>query len=382
MKRVAHLLRPGTALVAIVLGSLLAVVPTAAGSGSDGVVITSSIDGIAGTNGWYRGSSHGNYVVLHWTVTDPNHVITGTAGCEAAIKIAGPSDGTTRTCTATTDTGSTSVTTSTIKIDADPPAGLAAAATRAADANGWYNHAFGVTWQASDATSGIAGCSSLTYSGPDAGTGSIAGGCTDNAGNTSSSSFAFHYDATAPVLSGVSVDSRAESDMLHWKSTSPTDTAVIRRVARGARADRTVFRGAGASFSDKKIKADVEYRYIVRSFDQAGNASKEVSVVALPKVVTLGQAQYVPRAAEQPILRWSGVRGAEYYHVQLFRRGKRILAAWPRTPELTLRPTWKWQGRRYRLAPGRYRWYAWAGFGQRDAANYKLLGKADFVVAR
>jgi len=382
MKRVAHFLRPRTALVAIVLGGLLAVVPTAAGSGSDGVVITPTIDGIAGANGWYRGSSHGNYVVLHWTVTDPNHVITGTTGCEAAVKIAGPNAGTTRTCTATTDTGTTSVTTNTIKIDADPPTGITAAPTRAADSNGWYNHAFAVTWQASDATSGIAGCSSLSYSGPDAGAGSIAGGCTDNAGNTSSSAFSFHYDATAPVLSGVSVDSRAESDVVRWKSTSPADTALIRRVARGARADRTVFRGAGASFADKKIKADVEYRYLVRSFDQAGNASKEVAVVALPKVVTLGQAQYVPRAAEQPILRWSGVRGAGYYHVQLFRRGKRILAAWPRTPELTLQPTWKWKGRRYRLAPGRYRWYAWAGFGQRDAAKYKLLGKADFVVAR
>jgi hypothetical protein len=382
MKRVAHLLRPGTALIAIVLGGLLVVVPTAAGSGSDGVVITPTIDGIAGTNGWYRGSSHGNYVVLHWTVADPNHVITGTTGCEAAVKIPAPNDGTTRTCTATTDTGSTSVTTSPIRIDADPPSGLTAAPARAADANGWYNHAFGIAWQASDATSGIAGCSSLTYSGPDTGTGSIAGGCVDNAGNTSSSAFSFRYDATAPVLSGVSVDSRAESDLVRWKSTSPTDTTVIRRVARGAKAERTVFHGSAAAFTDKKIKANVEYRYLVRSFDEAGNASKEIAVVALPKVVTLGQAQYVPRAEDQPILRWSAVRGAGYYHVQLFRRGKRILAAWPRTTELGLRQTWKWQGHRYHLAPGRYRWYAWAGFGPRDAANYKLLGKADFVVAR
>jgi hypothetical protein len=380
MKRIAHLLRPGTALAAIVLVGLLGFVPTAAGSGSDGVVITPTIDGIAGTNGWYRGSKHGNNVVLKWDVKDPNQLITSTVGCDAAT-INGPTSGATRTCTATTDTGSTSVTTSPIKIDADPPTSLAAAPARAADANGWYNHAFAVAWKASDATSGIAGCTSLTYSGPDAGSGSVSGGCTDNAGNTSSSAFSFRYDATAPVLSGVSVDSRAESDLLRWKSTSPTDTTMIRRVARGAKAERTVFHGSAAAFTDKKIKANVEYRYLVRSFDEAGNASKEIAVVALPKVVTLGQAQYVPRAEDQPILRWSGVRGAGYYHVQLFRRGKRILAAWPRTPELGLRQTWKWQGRRYRLAPGRYRWYAWAGFGPRNAANYKLLGKADFVVS-
>jgi hypothetical protein len=379
MKRVAHLLRPGTALAAIVLVGLLGFVPTAAGSGSDGVVITPTIDGIAGTNGWYRGSSHGNFVVVHWTVTDPNQVVTGTTGCEAAVNIPGPTQGKSLTCTAAI--GSESLSRQiTIKVDADPPTGLAAAPARAADANGWYNHAFAVAWKASDATSGIAGCTSLTYSGPDAGTGSVSGGCTDNAGNTSSSAFSFRYDATAPALSGVSVDSRAESDLLRWKSTSPTDTTMIRRVARGAKADRTVFHGSGAAFTDKKIKANVEYRYLVRSFDEAGNSSKEIAVVALPKVVTLGQAQYVPRAEDQPILRWPGVRGAGYYHVQLFRRGKRILAAWPRTPELSLRQTWKWQGRRYRLAPGRYRWYAWAGFGPRDAANYKLLGKADFVV--
>jgi hypothetical protein len=382
MKRAALLLRPGSALVAVVLGVLLAAVPTAAGSGADGVTITPSIDGITGTNGWYRGSTHGDYVVLHWSVADPNLVITSTTGCEAAIKIDGPNTGTTRTCTATTANGSTSVTTNPIKIDADPPTGVGANPGRPADVNGWYNHPFTIAWRGSDATSGIAGCTALTYSGPDAAPGGIAGGCTDNAGNTSSSSFAFQYDSTAPVLAAVSVESGAQADIVHWKSSSPADAAVIRRVARGSRVDRVVFQGAGASFADKKIRADFEYRYFVRTYDQAGNASKEVAVVALPKVVTLGQTPYVPRAAGRPILRWSRVRGAAYYHVQLFRQGKRILAAWPRSTELGLRPTWRWAGHRYHLAPGRYRWYAWAGFGRRSAASYKLLGRADFVVAR
>jgi hypothetical protein len=181
-------------------------------------------------------------------------------------------------------------------------------------------------------------------------------------------------------VTAVSVESGAQADVVHWKSSSPADAAVIRRVARGSRVDRVVFQGAGPSFADKKIRADFEYRYLVRTYDQAGNASKEVAVVALPKVVTLGQAPYVPRAAGQPILRWSKVRGAGYYHVQLFRRGKRILAAWPRSTELGLRATWRWAGHRYHLAPGRYRWYAWAGFGPRSAASYRLLGRADFVV--
>ena len=34
-------------------------------------IVTYSIDGIAGTNNWYRGSTHGNYIIVHWSVSDP-----------------------------------------------------------------------------------------------------------------------------------------------------------------------------------------------------------------------------------------------------------------------------------------------------------------------
>jgi len=74
------------------------------------------------------------------------------------------------------------------------------------------------------------------------------------------------------------------------------------------------------------------------------------------------------------------VPGAAYYHVQLFRGGKRILAAWPSGPQLALRPAWSWGGRRYRLDRGTYRWYAWAGTGARSTAHYKRLGTAAFAV--
>ena len=39
-----------------------------------------SIDGIVGTNGWYRGSTSGNFVVVHWSVSDPDshdHLVHG-----------------------------------------------------------------------------------------------------------------------------------------------------------------------------------------------------------------------------------------------------------------------------------------------------------------
>jgi hypothetical protein len=65
-------------------------------------------------------------------------------------------------------------------------------------------------------------------------------------------------------------------------------------------------------------------------------------------------------------MRWKAVGGATYYHLQLFRRGKRILAAWPLWPETALRPGVELGGRRYRLEPGTYRWYVWAGAGRRS----------------
>jgi hypothetical protein len=342
--------------------------------------VTYTVDGITGTNGWYRGSAGGNYVVVHWAVSDPDSPISSSSGCEPAIRIDDPNTGTTRTCSATSAGGTTAITTKQIKIDSDPPTSVAATPSRGPDANGWYNHSLSVSWSGSDATSGIADCTSAAYQGPDAAPAALSGGCTDLAGNASSTSFAFKFDATPPELSSVSVQSAAGANIVHWKSSSPTDVAAISRAARGSRTVRSLFSGTAADFVDKKIQDGVEYHYSVRTYDQAGNASQARTVLALPKVVSLAKISYTPRAAAQPILSWPARRGASYYHVQLFRNGKRILAAWPLKTQLALRPSWRWAGRRYRLSPAKYAWFAWAGFGARTAARYKLLGHSTFII--
>jgi hypothetical protein len=343
-------------------------------------------DGIVGTNGWYRGSTGGNYVVVHWVISDPNHVVVSTSGCEYAVQINGPTTGRTLTCTYTTSGGDSVDTSFTWKIDANPPTGVAASLSRGPDFNGWYNHPLGITWHGGDATSGIASCSAVAYGGPDRTAAPIRGGCTDRAGNTTVAPVSINYDATAPVLSKLAVTSKARSDLLRWKSSSPSDTVVIQRWARGnkqpAAGRGIVFRGTGETFTDTKIRSSVEYTYAAQSFDQAGNASGKVSVKAFPKVLTLGKTPYTPRAAPNPILRWNRSRGATYYHVQLFRGSKRILAAWPPSRQLGLPSAWKWSGHRYRLAPGRYRWYVWAGIGKRSFARYRTIGSAQFIIPR
>jgi hypothetical protein len=84
-----------------------------------------------------------------------------------------------------------------------------------------------------------------------------------------------------------------------------------------------------------------------------------------------------------PLLRWTPVRGASYYNFQLYRGGKKILSVWPRKASLQLKSSWRFHGRRYRLSPGRYRWYVWPGFGPLAARRYgPAIGRHTLVIRR
>src|SRR5262249_61509121 len=70
----------------------------------------------------------------------------------------------------------------------------------ATDANGWYARRRTISWGRSDPISGLASCSSTTYTGPDSGSVARSGTCPDGAGNTSAPvAFGFRFDATAPT---------------------------------------------------------------------------------------------------------------------------------------------------------------------------------------
>jgi hypothetical protein len=267
--------------------------------------------------------------------------------------------------------------------DATPPTGVTASFSRGPDHNGWYNHPVTISWSGTDATSGIAACSSVTYKGPANGSATVDGGCTDMAGNSADHTGRLAYDATPPVLSEVRERSTPTADVLRWSSSSASDRVVVRRSAlRGRKGEKIVFDGSAGKFSDSTIRAGAEYLYTVQAFDEAGNASNVVSIPGLPRVLTLQKMPSVPLAAQNPILRWRRVRGATYYNVQLFRGSKRIYAAWPTLPQADLPTTWKWSGHHFRLTPGRYHWYVWAGFGPRTLARYHAIGDARFVIPR
>jgi hypothetical protein len=252
--------------------------------------------------------------------------------------------------------------------------------------NGWYVSDVSVSWTVSDSTgiSTSSGCEPQTLTSDTPGT-----TLTCSASNrakpplSNSVSVTIKIDRTPPRLGDVSETSGDGANLLRWTSTARSDTFRLERTTRREKTPAQIFRSIrGTTFRDTTIQPGREYLYKLAARDAAGNFSRRVSLLALPKVLPLEKLPYVPRVSVAPILRWKAVPGAAYYHVQLFRGGKRILAAWPSGPQLALHPAWSWAGRRYRLDRGTYRWYVWSGTGPRSAAHYTRIGTAAFRAVR
>ena len=138
---------------------------------------------------WFTSS-----VFVDWTVEGA----TSTDGCDD-VTLNQDTKGSPQGCIASGN-GTVGVTVI-ITIDKTPPSILGATPSRSADANGWYNHAVGITFTGQDVTSGLASCTATTYGGPDTGAGAVPGTCRDVAGNVSAPlNFAIRYDATAPDI--------------------------------------------------------------------------------------------------------------------------------------------------------------------------------------
>jgi hypothetical protein len=264
-----------------------------------------------------------------------------------------------------------------LKYDATPPS-VTAAPARKPDANGWYNHALPVAFTGSDTTSGIDGCSSASYAGPDNASASVGGTCTDKAGNTGNGSFGLKFDSTPPKLARVTIVTGNQKATVRWQASPDTVTVLVTRLAK--RKGKLVYRGKHASFTDARLTNGLRYRYTVVGIDVAGNRVAK-AVFAVPRALTAPtEGQKVKRA---PMLAWAAVPKAAYYNVQLYRGRVKVLSLWPHTTKLRLPRSWRFGGTSYTLAPGRYRWYVWPGFGPRQQSKYgKLLGGSFFFVVR
>jgi hypothetical protein len=145
------------------------------------------------SNGWYN-----HAVGIGFSGSDN---LSGVASC-TSVTYGGPDNGTAAVSgTCTDNAGNVSAAGSFgFKYDGTPP-NVNASAGRAPDANAWYNHPVAVAFAGTDATSGIASCTSATYSGPDDGGASVSGSCSDAAGNSAGASLGIKYDSTPPKVS-------------------------------------------------------------------------------------------------------------------------------------------------------------------------------------
>ncbi|HEV3478929.1 MAG TPA: hypothetical protein VG144_05720 [Gaiellaceae bacterium] len=260
-----------------------------------------------------------------------------------------------------------------VPFDATPPQVFGATPERGPDANGWYNRPLVVGFHGSDATSAIDHCTEARYAGPDATAASLQGSCRDRAGNASADgSFTLRYDATGPVLTGVTAKAGNGSAELSWSASADTVRVEVHR------AGRLVYRGAERRFKDTRLANGVRYAYTVTAYDEAENAAT-APVTARPTSPLLRPA--AGAATRAPVrLAWVAVGRATHYNVQVWRRGK-IFSVWPRGTSTVVPRTWTYRGRRYHLTPGRYRWFVWPGYGKSARRTYgPLLGSSSFVI--
>jgi len=333
--------------------------------------ISVTITGVTGLNGWYLSN-----VTVDWNVVGE----TSSSGCDT-VTLTADTPGTQLTCTADNN-GDASSKTVTIKRDTTPPSALATA-DRPPDANGWYNRPLTIAASGSDATSGLASCTSAVYAGPDTAAAVVAGSCRDVAGNLAPASLVFKYDATAPTLKGVATKPGVRSVDFVWRASGDARVVeIVRTPGRNGAASTVVYRGLGVSYRDTRLKVGRTYRYRVAALDDAGNSTEKIiKVVATGALLRPVPGQRIVADAA-PRLMWVPVRRASYYNLQLI-RGRKILSVWPMRPSFQLRRSWVYNGRRYRLGPGVYHWYVWPGFGRISDARYgRLLGSSTFVIPR
>jgi hypothetical protein len=313
-------------------------------------------------------------------VTFNGHGYSGTASCatgapSATAVYSGPDTVSASVQGTCVDPAGKSASTSFgLHYDATPPTITGAFPSRPPDFNGWYNHPVTFVFTGVDATSGMEPCSA-TYAGPDSSSARLLGSCRDRAGNVTTTGVSLRYEAAPPPLS-VAASAGDRTASFRWQATTNVEIARTPGL-RGPHAS-TLYSGSSGSFTDNRVRNGVRYTYTLKAKGRSGNVSKRaIALVPGPRLLAPATNAHV---VTPPLLRWTPVKGATYYNVQLF-RGQKLLSTWPVRSSLQLSRTWKFNGVESRLAAGRYSWYVWPGYGAIGASQYgSLIGHRTFIV--
>lgn len=324
-------------------------------------------------NGWYRSPVRVDF-----------HGDDRTSGVQActAPSYAGPDSGAARVTGTCTDVAGNTSSVGALRLlyDSTGPEVTRGRALRKPDHGRWYNRPVRWRFRGSDALSGHARCPDVRYAGPDGRDAHVAGACSDHAGNVSARSFALRYDSTPPAPAGVRAVTGDRSIRLRIRAAGDVRRiSVVRAPGLGGARDSTLYGGRPRSFTDRHVHNGRRYRYTVIARDRAANRSR-TKIAAVPGARLLSPPAGAVLSAP-PLLRWTPVRGADYYNVQLRRDGHKVLSLWPARPRLQLQPTWGFEGRVRRLIPAVYEWEVWPGFGPRSRARYgPRVGHRSFVI--
>lgn len=231
-------------------------------------VITPTITGTLGDNGWYRSD-----VTVTWSVTDTESPVTAQTGCGAST-LTNDHAGVTYTCTATS-AGGTATQEVTVKRDATPPTSTFSR-TVESNAAGWWRTPVTVTFTGSDAMSGLAGDAVVSTTVSTEGLHEIDQVFRDLAGNTLPTAAVVRLDMTPPT---VTVTRSPLPDASGWNDTDVTATWNATDALSGI---------AGSSTATMLFDQDGANQSGSRTFsDLAGNsASATISDINIDKTPT------------------------------------------------------------------------------------------------
>ena len=137
---------------------------------------------------------------------------------------------------------------------------------------------------------------------------------------------------------------------------------------------KAIYKGLGTS-TKVHLHAGQNGYLAIFAFDHSGNVSPKPArtAVRLASLIPLRPLNGSVVRSSSPTLTWKAMKGTEYYNVQVFVKGKRVLTGWPSKSAYTL-PAGK-------LAPGTYVWFVWPAVkGKGGSPTFgKLIGRATFT---
>jgi len=192
-------------------------------------VITPTITGTAGANGWYTSN-----VTVSWTVTDSESGIKTSTGC-ATSNLTSETTGTTLTCSATNNAGLSSSNSVTVKIDKTGPTATLTVIAGTLGSNGWYTSGVTIQTSGTDLISTPVTCTANQFQTTDTAGTVFNGSCTNNAGLTTlATPLTIKLDKTGPTATLTVIAGTAgnngwyTSDVtVQTSGTDPTSSPVI-----------------------------------------------------------------------------------------------------------------------------------------------------------